>query len=85
MSRFAAPSMSFRLTVRLPGNRGMHGHGECALASDAFALYRRVAKARQWAVEILVLRDGEERRISGPELEAIAVREHLDRHKAAAT
>jgi|FEC22Drversion2_1045045.scaffolds.fasta_scaffold00458_4 hypothetical protein len=75
--------VSFRLTIELLGKHTMRGYGECARASEAFALYRRVTKTRQWVVEILDLRDGESRRITGPELEAIAQREGLERHKAA--
>lgn len=67
--------MSFRLIVRLSGDRGTPGYGDCALASDALALYRRLARTRARVEEILDLRQGREIRISGPELEAIALRD----------
>ena len=73
--------MSFRLIVRLPGAHGIPGYSECALASDAFAIYRRLARTRVRVEQILDLRSGHETPISGPELEAIAQRERCDRHK----
>ena len=75
--------MSFRLIVRLSGDRGTPGYGDCPLASDALALYRRLARTRVRVEEIIDLRRGQETRISGPELEAIALRERCDRHEAA--
>jgi hypothetical protein len=75
--------MSFRLIVRLSGDRGTPGYGDCALASDALALYRRLGRTRVRVEEILDLRRGREMQISGPELEAIALRERCDRHAAA--
>lgn len=75
--------MSFRLIVRLSGDRGTPGYGDCALASDAVALCRRLARTRVRVEEILDLRRGGETRISESELEAIALREHCDRHEAA--
>jgi hypothetical protein len=74
--------MSFRLIVRLSGDRGTPGYGDCALASDALALCRRLARTRVRVEEILDLRRGGETRISGSELEAIALRERRDRHEA---
>jgi hypothetical protein len=38
--------MSFRLIVRLPGDRGMPGYSDCTLASDAFSIYRHLARTR---------------------------------------
>ena len=75
--------MSFRLIVRLSGDRGTPGYGDCALASDALALCRHLARTRVRVEEIIDLRRGVETRISGPELEAIALRERCDRHEAA--
>lgn len=75
--------MSFRLIVRLSGDRGTPGYGDCASASDALALCRRLARTRVRLEEILDLRRGGETRISGAELEAIALRERCDRHEAA--
>ena len=73
---------SFRLIVRLPGGNGGPGYSECALASDALALCRRLARTRLRVEQVLDLRAGHERSISGPELEAIAQRERCDRHQA---
>lgn len=75
--------MSFRLIVRLSGDRVTPGYGDCPLASDALALYRRLGRTRARVEEIVELGRGGERRISGPDLEAIAQRERVDRHKAA--
>ena len=75
--------MSFRLIVRLSGDRGTPGYGDCAQASDALALYRRLSRTRVRVEEILDLRRGGETQISGPELEAIALSERRDRHGAA--
>lgn len=75
--------MSFRLIVRLSGDRGTPGYGDCALASDALALCRRLARTRVRVEEILDLRRGGQTRISEPELEVIALRERCDRHEAA--
>jgi hypothetical protein len=75
--------MSFRLIVRLPGDRGMPGYSDCTLASDAFAIYRHLARTRVRVEEILDLRLGHETRITGLELEAIALRERCARHKPA--
>ena len=75
--------MSFRLIVRLSGDRGTPGYGDCALASDALPLYRRLGRTRVRVEEILDLRRGGEMQISGPELEAIALRERCDRRAAA--
>jgi hypothetical protein len=75
--------MSFRLIVRLSGDRGTPGYGDCPLASDALTLCRRLARTRVRVEEILDLRRGQGTRISGPELEAIALRERCDRHGAA--
>lgn len=75
--------MSFRLIVRLSGDRGTPGYGDCASASDALALCRRLARTRVSLEEIIDLRRGGETRISGSELEAIALRERSDRHEAA--
>jgi hypothetical protein len=75
--------MSFRLIVRLSGDRGTPGYGDCASAADALALCRRLARTRVRVEEIIDLRRGGETRISGPELEAIALRERCDRHEAA--
>ena len=72
--------MSFRLIVRLPGEDGLPGTGDCELASDAFALYRRLARTRLRVEEILDLRAGERRPITASELEAIAQSERRDRH-----
>lgn len=67
--------MSFRLIVRLSGDRGTPGYGDCASASDALALCRRLAHTRVRLEEIIDLRRGGETRISGSDLEAIALRE----------
>jgi hypothetical protein len=67
--------MSFRLIVRLSGDRGTPGYGDCASASDTLALCRRLARTRVRVEEIIDLRRGEETRISGSDLEAIALRE----------
>ena len=75
--------MSFRLIVRLSGDRGTPGHGDCALASDALALYRRLGRTRVRVEEILDLRRGGKARISSAELEAIALRERCERHEVA--
>jgi hypothetical protein len=75
--------MSFRLIVRLSGDRGTPGYGDCASATDALALCRRLARTRVRVEEILDLRRGKETRISGPELEAVACHERRDRHEAA--
>jgi hypothetical protein len=75
--------MSFRLIVRLSGDRGTPGYGDCALASDALALCRRLSRTRVRVEEIIDLRWGGETRISVPELEAIALGERRDRHAAA--
>ena len=74
--------MSFRLIVRLSGD-GTPGHGDCALASDALALYRRLGRTRVRVEEILDLRRGGKARISSAELEAIALRERCERHEVA--
>ena len=71
--------MSFRLIVRLPGERGMPGYAECALASEAFAIYRRLARTRLRVEEILDLRTGHRKPITEAELEAIAQRERRRR------
>lgn len=71
--------MSFRLTVQLSANSQMRGYSECAQAHDAFTIYRRFAETQAWTIEIIDLRDGQERSITGPELEAIAQSEHCDR------
>lgn len=76
--------MSFRLIVRLSGDRGTPGYGDCASAGDALALCRRLARTRVRVEEILDLRRGGEARISGPELEALALRERCDRREVAA-
>jgi hypothetical protein len=75
--------MSFRLIVRLPGERGGPGYSDCTLASDAFAIYRRLSRTRLRVEKILDLRSGRERQISGPELAAIVQRERCDQHEAA--
>lgn len=75
--------MSFRLIVRLSGDRGTPGYGDCALASDALALCRSLGRTRVSVEEIIDLRSGGATRISRPELEAIALRERRDRHEAA--
>ncbi len=67
--------MAFRLTVELPGNRSMRGYSECVLASEAFGLYRHLARTRVRVVEILDLRDGDRKVITSTELEASAQRE----------
>ena len=67
--------MSFRLIVRLSGDRGTPGYGDCISASDTLALCRRLASTRVRVEEIIDLRRGGKTRISGPELEAIALRE----------
>src|SRR5258707_14313739 len=73
---------SFWLIVRLPGEHGGPGYSECGLASDALALCRRLARTRLRVEQILDLRAGHERSISGPELEAIAQHDRCDRHQA---
>jgi hypothetical protein len=75
--------MAFRLTVELPGDRGMRGYSECLLASEAFSLYRHLAGTRVQVVEILDLRDGDRKVITSAELEANAQSERLGKHKAA--
>jgi hypothetical protein len=70
--------MSFRLIVRLPGDRGTPGYGVCASASDALTLYRRMGRARVRVEEILDVRRGGKTRISAPDLEAIAMRERYE-------
>ncbi len=75
--------MSFRLTVELPGDRSMRGYSECVLASEAFGLYRHLAGTRVRVVEILDLRAGNRKVITGAELEANAQSERLGKHKAA--
>jgi len=75
--------MSFRLIVRLPGRRSIAGYSECALASEAFIVYRRLARTSVRVEKILDLRAGRETPITGAELEAMAQRERCDRHKAA--
>ena len=75
--------MSFRLIVRLPGCRSIAGYSECALASEAFTVYRRLARTSVRVEKILNLRAGHETPITGAELEAMAQRERRDRHKAA--
>jgi hypothetical protein len=64
--------MSFRLVVRLPGERGGPGYSDCTLASDALSIYRRLSKTRRRIEKILDLRSDGERQITGHELEAIA-------------
>jgi hypothetical protein len=76
-------SMAFRLIVRLPGRRGIPGLSECALASEAFSVYRRLAKARVQVEQILDLREGHETPITSAELEAMAQCERHDRHRDA--
>jgi hypothetical protein len=75
--------VSFRLIVRLPGERGMPGYAECALASEAFAIYRRLVRTRLRVEEILDLRIGHCQPITEAELEAIAQRDRRRRHQAA--
>lgn len=75
--------MSFRLVVRVSGDRGLLGVGEYELASDAFALYRRVTRTRARIERIVDLRDGEEKPISGAELEALALRERCELQRMA--
>lgn len=75
--------MSFRLIVRLPGRRNIAGYSECALASEAFTVYRRLVRTSVRVEKILDLRAGHETPITGAELEAMAQRERCDRHKAA--
>jgi hypothetical protein len=74
--------MSFRLVVRVSGDRGLFGVGEYERASDAFALYRRVTRSRARVEEIVDLRGGGEVSISSAELEAIALRERCRRYRA---
>ena len=73
--------MAFRLIVRLPGRRGIPGCSECALASEAFSVYRRVAKTTVRVEQILHLREGHETPITSAELEAMAQCEGRDRHR----
>ena len=75
--------MSFRLIVRLPGERGGPGYSDCTLASDALAIYRRLSRTSLRVERILDLRSDRERQITGHELEAIAQRERCDRHRTA--
>jgi hypothetical protein len=75
--------MSFRLIVRLPGRRNIAGYSECALASEAFTVYRRLVRTSVRVEKILDLRAGQETPITDAELEAMAQRERCDRHKAA--
>jgi hypothetical protein len=77
------PPMSFRLIVRLPGRRNIAGYSECALAGEAFTVYRRLARSSVRVEKILDLRAGHETPITGAELEAMAQRERCDRHEAA--
>lgn len=70
--------MSFRLIVRFPGRHGIPGISECALASEAFTVYRRLGKSSVRVEQILDLRAGHETPITGAELEAMAQRERLD-------
>ena len=75
--------MSFRLTVQLPGSRALRGYSECAQASEAFTVCRRLAGTRVRVVEILDLRSGDRKAITSAELEAIAQSERHRRHRAA--
>jgi hypothetical protein len=75
--------MSFRLTVQLPGSRTLRGYSECAQASEAFTVCRRLAGTRVRVVEILDLRGGDRKAITSAELEAIAQSERHRRHRAA--
>jgi hypothetical protein len=70
--------MSFRLILRLPGRHNLPGTSDCALASEAFAVYRRLAKTSVRVEQILDLRAGCEAPITGVELEAMAQRERLN-------
>jgi hypothetical protein len=70
--------VSFRLIVRLPGRSGLPGTSDCALASEAFTVYRRLAKSSVRVERILDLREGHEAPITGAELEAMAQRERLE-------
>jgi hypothetical protein len=72
------PLSSFRLVVARSADSDLRGRGDCTLASDAFALYRRLGEASQWTVEIFDLRAGCEKRITGAELEALAACEQKD-------
>jgi len=69
---------SFRLIMRLPGPRGLPGVSDCALASEAFTVYRRLARSSVRVEQILDLRAGGEAPITGAELEAMAQRERLN-------
>jgi len=73
--------MSFRLIVRLPGRGSPPAYSECALASDALTIYRRLARTRVRVEKILDLRACRENPITGAELEAIAQQERCDRHR----
>jgi hypothetical protein len=75
--------MSFRLLVRFPGRRGVPGYSDCALASEALAVCRRLARSSVQVEKILDLRAGDETPITTAELEAMAQRERVDRHRAA--
>ena len=75
--------MSFRLIVRFPGRRGIPGYSECALASEALSVCRRLAKSSVQVEQILDLRAGDETPITAAELEAMAQRERVGRHRAA--
>ncbi len=61
----------------------MPGYAECALASEAFAIYRRLVRTRLRVEEILDLRTGHRKPITEAELEAIAQRERNRPRKAA--
>ena len=74
--------MSFRLIVRLPGERAGPGYSDCTRADDALAMYRRLSRTRLQVEKILDLRSGREQQISGPELEAIALSERCARSQA---
>ena len=77
--------MSFRLVVRLPGDRRGPGYSDCTRASDAYAILRRLSRTRLRVEQILDLRSGRTQEISAPELGAIAQCERRDRGRTSAS
>lgn len=74
--------MSFRLVVRFPGRNGIPGYCDCALASEALAVRRRLTKSNVQVEQILDLRTDEQGTVSAAELEALAQRERVERQRA---
>lgn len=78
-----AMSMSFRITVRTAAGADIRENKECQTVSEAFALYRRLVRARFEFIEIIDLREGSVHAISSAELEAIAQSEQHGRFRTA--